>query len=248
VGSSSAPYINRLANSGVLATAYYGVSHPSLPNYLALTGGSTFGISSDCTSCNVHAPNLVDQLVAAHISWKAYMQDMPSACFNGAGSGNYAKKHNPFMYFDDVRTNPSRCSRVVPATQLDSDLAAHALPRFAWITPNLCNDMHDCSVATGDRYLSGLVPRLISAVGPRGAVFVTWDEGSSDAGCCSLAKGGHVATIVAGGAARPHARLSARYNHYSLLRTIEDSWRLGELGAARCGCTLPMGAALRGGR
>jgi phospholipase C len=245
IGNSSAPYINHLAGTAALATASYAVSHPSLPNYLALTGGGTFGIQSDCTDCHVAARNLVDELEAAHVSWKAYMQDMPRPCFTGESSGLYAKKHDPFIYYDDVRMNPQRCAHVVPATQLDRDLGTGALPRFAWITPNLCNDMHDCGIAAGDRYLAGLIPRLIGSVGHKGAVFVTWDEGGSNASCCSHAAGGRIATIAAGGAALPHARPTVPYDHYSLLRTIEDSWGLPELGYARCSCTRPMSALLR---
>ncbi|HEV2943959.1 MAG TPA: alkaline phosphatase family protein [Solirubrobacteraceae bacterium] len=245
IGNHAAPYINRLALQGALATSSYAVTHPSLPNYLALTGGSTFGIESDCTDCHVGARNLVDELEAAGISWKAYMQDMPGPCFAGASSGLYAKKHDPFIYYDDVRLSPKRCANVVPASELDKDLAAGALPRFAWITPNMCNDMHDCDVATGDRYLAGLFPRLIAAVGASGAVFLTWDEGASDSGCCKVAAGGRIVTIAAGGAARRHARAAGSYDHYSLLRTIEDAWRLPELGYARCSCTSPMNALLR---
>ncbi len=245
IGNSAAPYINHLADEGALATASYAVRHPSLPNYLALTGGSTFGIEEDCTGCHVASRNLVDDLEAAHIPWKAYMEDMPRPCFTGASYGLYAKKHDPFLYYDDIRSNPQRCSHVVPATQLTSDLAAGALPQFAWITPNLCNDMHNCDVTTGDRYLSGLMPNLIATAGPHGVVFVTWDEGSSDASCCGLASGGHITTIAVGGAAVPHARPTIPYDHYSLLRTIEDSWGLPELGYTHCSCTQPMSELLR---
>ena len=98
IGSSAAPYINSLARQYAQASQYFGVSHPSLPNYLELLGGSTFGISSDCTDCFVNAPNLADQLDAAHKSWKAYMEDMPSPCFVG-NAGDYAQKHDPFIYF-----------------------------------------------------------------------------------------------------------------------------------------------------
>jgi phosphatidylinositol-3-phosphatase len=97
IGGSQAPFVNALARRSAVATRYYGVSHPSLPNYLALTGGSTFGIRSDCTSCSVSARNLADQLDAAHISWRAYMEDLPFACDGTAGVGGYAKKHDPFI-------------------------------------------------------------------------------------------------------------------------------------------------------
>ena len=96
---------------------------------------------------------------------------------------------------------------MVALSELGADERSGALPRFVWITPNLCHDMHDCSPATGDHFLAGLVPGLLRALGPRGVLFLTWDEGSSDEGCCRLAAGGHVVTIVAGAGARPGARL-----------------------------------------
>ena len=125
----------------------------------------------------------------------------------------------------------------MPFAQLAADERAGALPRFVWITPNLCHDMHDCSVATGDRFLAGLVPPLLRALGPRGLLFLTWDEGSSDDGCCRLASGGHIVTILAGGAARRGARLTTPTDHYSVLQTIEDLLGLPRLRGAACACT-----------
>ena len=237
IGSSSAPYINGLARRYALATRMYAISHPSLPNYLALTGGSTFGISSDCTSCAVHATGIVDQLDRAHVSWKAYMEGLPHPCFTGASADDYAKRHDPFVYYTPVTSKPARCDKVVPLSRLSADERAGALPRFVWITPDLCHDMHDCSVATGDRFLAGFVPSLLRALGPRGLLFITWDEGSSDSGCCRLAAGGHIATIMAGGGARHGARLATPVDHYSVLQTIEDLLRLPRLRGAACACT-----------
>src|SRR5439155_22532045 len=124
IGSSAALYVTILAASGALATNYYRVAHPSLPNYLALAGGSTFGITSDCTTCWVGATNIGDTVEAAGKRWKAYEESMPSACFVG-DSSPYAQKHDPFIYFNDIRTNSTRCtSHVVPYSQLASDLAS----------------------------------------------------------------------------------------------------------------------------
>lgn len=246
IGSSTAPYVNSLAHTYALSANYFAVSHPSLPNYLALGGGSTFGITDDCTDCHVAgAPSLVNQLDAAGISWTDYQEGMPSACFAGAdsASGQYAKKHNPFIYFDAVANNRALCSHIVPATSLASDIAARRLPAFTWITPNLCNDTHDCSVQTGDSYLAGLVPGLLQALGPHGALFLVWDESqdSDTSGCCGgKAAGGHVPAVVAGEGARKGATSSVAYDHYSVLRTIEDNWGLTELGNASCSCTRPM--------
>jgi hypothetical protein len=232
VGSSSSRYVGALARRYAIATSSYAITHPSLPNYLALTSGSTQGITSDCTDCRVSARNLVDQLEGAHLSWRAYVEDLPDSCSQVGGAGGYAKKHDPFMYYDDVARNPRRCRNVVGFGELASDLRRGALPAFAFITPNLCHDTHDCDVATGDRFLSGLLPRLLGELGAHGFLVLTWDEGSSDAGCCTDAHGGRIATIVAGPGVRRHARSSAPVDHYGVLRTIENALGLAPLGGA----------------
>jgi hypothetical protein len=240
IAARSAPYINGLARRYALARAMYAVGHPSLPNYLALTGGSTFGIQSDCTSCSVDATSLVDQLEQAHVSWKAYMEDLPHPCFMGASSGAYAKKHDPFAYYARITDDPRRCGNIVPLGRLGADERAHALPRFIWITPNLCHDMHDCGVSTGDRFLAMIVPAVLRSLGRNGVLFLTWDEGSSDAGCCRLASGGHIATIVAGPGAKRGARMTTPADHYSVLQTIEDLFRVPRLRGAACTCTVSL--------
>jgi phosphatidylinositol-3-phosphatase len=237
IGSRDAPYLNRLARRSAFASRSFALTSPSLPNYLGLTGGSTFGITSDCGDCPVRGANLVDQLERARISWKAYMEGMPAPCFRGVQAGLYVKKHNPFAYYVDVASSASRCRHVVPFTQLRADLARRTLPRFVWITPNLCHDMHSCPARDGDRFLAELVPELQRAVGSRGAIVVTWDEGSGS--------GRQIPTIVTGPAARAGARSSVAYDHYSLLRTIEDAFGLPHLRGAACPCTLPLSALLR---
>jgi len=247
IGSPDAPFINGLVKHSALAVDMYAATHPSLPNYLALTGGATFGITSDCTSCSVGATSIVDQLEAAHVSWKAYMEDLPHPCYTGAGAGEYAKKHDPFLYYTRVVDNAGWCANVVPLTELSAAEHSRKLPRFIWITPNLCHDMHDCSVSTGDRFLSSLVPTLLRSLGPHGLLFITWDEGTSDSGCCRLAAGGHVATIVAGKGAKPGARLRVPTDHYSLLQTVEDLLGVRRLRGAACTCTRSLAPLLAGG-
>jgi hypothetical protein len=233
LGSTSAPYLRSLASSSAVATRMYAVTHPSLPNYLALTGGSTFGIDSDCTDCSVGSNGLPGQLQRAGISWRAYMEDLPRPCFTGAGAGGYAKKHDPFVYYRGFVSDPAACaSHIVPLTRLAADELARRLPRFTWITPNLCHDMHDCDVATGDRFLSSLVPGLLVALGRRGLLVLTWDEGSSDDGCCVLASGGHIVTLLAGALARPGARMATPADHYSVLALLEDLLALPRLRGA----------------
>ena len=232
LGNPAAPYLKGLVRRYGLATQSYGVAHPSLPNYLALTSGSTQGITSDCTSCSVNAPNIVDQLTSAGISWKAYLEDYPAPCFAGATSGNYAKRHNPFIYYTDIAQNPSRCSHLVGFGALSADVRSGQLPAYSWITPNVCNDTHACSVAVGDRFLAATVPSLLSALGPHGFLVLTWDEGASNAGCCGIARGGHVATVVAGPDVIAGSRESSRVDHYGVLATIERALRLPLLGQA----------------
>jgi hypothetical protein len=240
IGNRAAPYVNRLARTGALARNYFAISHPSLPNYLALTGGQTFGITSDCTDCVARGPNLADQLGGAGHSWRAYMEGLPKPCFKGASAGGYAKKHDPFLYYPSIANSATRCSRVVPLSALARDLAARRLPDFVWITPNLCDDGHDCSLSTADHFLSRLVPSLLSQLGPRGFLAITWDEGSSDRGCCQLAHGGQVVTVLTGPQVRRGAPGSGSFDHYSLLRTVEDAFGLDHLGQASCACTAPL--------
>lgn len=208
----------KLAQQVGVAADYHGITHPSVPNYLAMTSGQTWGITDDVYRA-LPAQDLGDQLTAHHVSWRAYMEGL------GAGGCTdspppYDLDHNPFAYYG------GRCpSNVVPSGDLAGDLAKRAT-RFAWIGPDLCHDQHDCSTSVGDQWLQQTV-RMIT--GSRswvaGAVIlVTWDEddGSAD---------NRVLTLVI----RPgvkHRVSEVRYDHYSLLATIEDIFGLPRLGSA----------------
>jgi hypothetical protein len=249
IGSTHAPYFNGLVKQYAVASNWFGITHPSLPNYLAMISGSTFGVTSDCTDCVQNGRSLPDQLDERGISWKTYQEGLPSRCFLGASAGNgYAKKHNPFVYFKSIVNDKERCQRVVPFSELARDEQAGALPRFTFITPDLCNDTHDCGVDTGDKFLAQNVPALLNALGPSGLMIITYDEGSSKAGCCERAAGGRVATLFAGPLARTTATVETKLNHYSMLRTIEDLFGLEHLGEAGCACTPPADELLRSGR
>jgi phosphatidylinositol-3-phosphatase len=246
VGAKDAPYLNRLVREGAVPSHYFAVRHPSLPNYLALVGGSPFGIESDCSDCSAAGPSLATQFRDAGVSWRAYMGSMPRPCFRGAEAGLYAKKHNPFMYFPSVRSDPALCRDDVPESALAKDLAAGRLPEFAWISPNLCNDAHSCELEAADRYLASLVPKLRRSLGPGGVLVVTFDEGTSNAGCCG-AEGGRIATVLVGPQVRPGARVAGSYTQYALLATIEERFGLPRLRKARSAPTLaaafePVGA------
>ncbi|HEX5989752.1 MAG TPA: alkaline phosphatase family protein [Solirubrobacterales bacterium] len=233
IGNPEAPYLNHLAGKGALATNYFGVTHPSLPNYLALLGGSTFGIAENCTECTVPGPNLATQLSRAGISWRAYMGNLPRPCFTGASYGSYAKRHNPFAYFPSITSVPARCAAIVPEARLVADLRGHRLPAFSWLTPDLCDNAHDCSLATADSHLRQLAPRIIRRLGPHGLLVVTFDEGTGDGGCCGLPGGGRVATILVGPGVPAGTELRRPADHYSLLAALEDRFGLGRLRLAR---------------
>ncbi len=208
--------------------------NPSLPNYLCLTGGSDFGCgdysgnpnSNACTGVAWNAPNIVDRLESGGVTWKAYMEDMPSNCY-ARDSGDYAVRHNPFVYYQDIATNASRCLRVIPsgnaASVLLNDLGSTTTaPNYMWFTPNDCNNMHSCDESIGDTYMSILVPKILNSTifrTTRAALFVTFDEGY----------GFPTYAVWAGPAAKTAYVSSYSYTHYSVLATIESNWNLSPL-------------------
>jgi phospholipase C len=225
LGNSQAPTFNKLASRYTTLTNYTAVTHPSLPNYLALVSGSTQGIDSNCTGCVVDGRSLADTLQASRKTWKAYAEGLPYVGFTGAISGRYAKKHNPFVYFRRNLTGP-RLRRIVPLTQFLPDLRRKRLPAFSIVVPDLCHDMHECSVATGDAWLGAFMRPLLRGPALRDTVvFIVFDEGTTDIG-----GGGRVPAIVVGRHVRRHARINAAINHYGLLRTIEQGLGLPLLG------------------
>jgi phosphatidylinositol-3-phosphatase len=230
IGNPDAPYINGLAGRGTLFTRYFGLLHPSLPNYLAILGGSTFGIRSDCTDCQAKDPNLAEQLSEAGVSWRAYMEGMPEPCYPGADHGSYAKRHNPFLYFPSVVSEADLCNQVVPAERLESDRRDGTLPAFGWLTPDLCHDAHDCPLREADQYLATVVPTVLPHLSRHGFLVLTFDEGTETD--FSGPGGGRITTILAGPAVRSGARVSTTLDHYALLRTLEEAFGLPLLRAA----------------
>jgi len=223
LGNRAAPTFNSYARRYANLTRYYGVTHPSLPNYLALVSGSTHGITSDCTGCVASGKSLADTIEASGRTWKTYAEGLPSPGYLGAFSRRYAKKHDPFAYFPDVAGDPQRRARIVPLSQLKVDLRAAMLPSFSLVVPDLCHSMHDCSVGVGDAWLRRNAPPLLSL--PNSVVFVVFDEGST-----SIRGGGHTVALALGTAVRPRSRFAGVTGHYGLLRTIEQAWGLPMLG------------------
>jgi phosphatidylinositol-3-phosphatase len=235
-------FIQSLTNTYGLATNYYGVTHPSMPNYVAAVSGSNWGSNSDdvaqADAGYFNHRSLFDELNAAGISWKGYMQSMPSAGYAGdfgdctsatgpdptctgltssggsdTGTALYVRKHNPFMLFPDIFTDTQQADNVVPLEQLGSELKSGKVPRFVWISPNICADMHggapqcpypdtptdpnqQALYRDGDNFLNSWVSAIMHsrAWTPNSAIFITWDEGgyedtapygpTDDSGCC----------------------------------------------------------------
>lgn len=210
--------IGALAKRYALFTNYHAVSRPSLPNYLAMTSGSTWDIADDAYHA-LPTTGLGAQLTAAGVTWRAYMEGMTAAgCMRSPYP--YALKHDPFAYYGGACP-----ANVVPFETLGADLNA-AAPSFVWITPGLCHDAHDCAIDEAGAWLDDQVSRIVSskAWNERAALFIVWDEG--DGGDANL-----VPLIVAtshglGG------QFASAYDHYSLLATIEDVFHLPRLGAA----------------
>jgi phosphatidylinositol-3-phosphatase len=210
------PYIASLAQDYALATNYSDLGNPSLPNYLAMTSGSTWGVQDD-EFHQLPATGIGNQLTDAGISWKAYMEGFTGDCFNSPYP--YALKHNPFAYYGG--TCPAN---VVPMTDLTSDLNGDT-PQLAWITPGLCNDGHDCGIRTADRWLSQVVPQITSSPAWQegGTLFITWDESSAGDGRVAL-------LVIAPGV---HGQLTMPLDHFSLLATIADRLGVPRLGLAK---------------
>ena len=248
VGDPTAPYMNGLIRRYGLATASYAFTHPSLPNYLELVSGSTQGVSGDCTiTCSADAPQVVTQLESKHVGWRAYMESAPSPCYTGPSFGTYDRNHNPFVYAAGIVDDHATCHDIVPYSQLAPALEKGTAPPFIWITPDVEHDMHTGSIGQGDAWLSRQLPMVLASSWYRdgGTVIITFDEGTggTDAGCCTGAAGGHIATIVVSKRTPRGARMSRPVDSAGVLRTIEALYHLPYLGAAasaKSGTLLPL--------
>ena len=220
------PFLAGLARRGALMTHFFAESHPSQPNYIALISGSTQGVTTD-DNVTVDARHIGDLLEAKGLDWKVYAEDYTGNCFLGARAGAYVRKHVPFLSFKNVTQVPARCAKIVGASELAVDVSKGSLPAYALYVPNLKNDGHDTGVAYADRWLSAmLAPLLNNPQFMKGMLLVvTFDEGKH-----WLFGGNRVATVLIGDSVKPGTVLDADYNHYALLRLVEDTFGLGSLG------------------
>ena len=242
VGASNAPYLNSLIARYGMATNLLAETHPSEPNYIAMTSGGLQGTTSD-GAYNLKVNNIFDQLDAAGRTWHVYAQSYPGGCYksssapgvvDGAGSvGEYVRKHNPAISYTSISDNKTRCAQITHLASFDP-----AAADFEMIVPNLINDMHSSSVRTGDDFLKAFVPKITSSTAfADSLLIITWDEG---AGSDLAGGGGHIATILASPGMKPGSRFTAAASHYSLLRTIELAWGLPLLGGASKASTITL--------
>jgi phosphatidylinositol-3-phosphatase len=218
--SGSTPYIHSLAKQGVRFTNAHAVTHPSEPNYIALFSGSTQGVKDDSCPNNFKGKaNLGSQLIAAGRTFKGYSESMPSNGYTGCGANRYARKHNPWVMFDNVPAASNLTFASFPSNY-------SSLPTVSFVVPNLCNDMHDCSFATGDNWLKSHIDGYAQwAKSHNSLLILTWDEDDGD-------HNNVIPAVFVGAGISAGTTNSQSYNHYGLLRTLENMYGLKPLNNA----------------
>jgi phosphatidylinositol-3-phosphatase len=218
IGSPEAPFLNHLARTGALFTRSFAITHPSEPNYLALFSGSTQGVTSDACPVEFTAPNLASGLIAAGQTFAGYAEGLPAPGSTACGAGEYARKHVPWA---DFRNVPAAIS--LPFSRFPADF--NQLPTVSFVIPNLCHDMHDCSVGTGDSWLRAHLSGYADwAMTHDSLLIVTWDEDDGS-------QANQIATIFAGQLVKP-GTYQQKITHYSVLATIEAAYGLPRDGSA----------------
>ena len=216
IGSPAMPYLNGLAQQYGLATQYYADTHPSIGNYFMMTVGDTV-TNDDAWTGTVSLDNVVRRLVAAGKSWKSYAEDLPSVGYHMPGVvGKYASRHTPLSYLSDVVNDPGQVTRLVPFTQLATDLAGDTLPNYGFLVPNLCHDAHDCPLDSADTWLRSSIDPLIQhpTFQHDGLLIIVFDESRSD----NTGGGGRIVWIVVSSRAKRGYQSTAAYQHASTLR------------------------------
>jgi arylsulfatase A-like enzyme len=218
LGSSDAPYLTSLAASGATFNAAYAETHPSQPNYLALFSGSTQGVTDDHCLDQLPGENLGSQLLDAGLSFVGWSEGLPGVGFTGCKSGDYARKHNPWVNFSNLPASVNQ-----PLSGLPADYAE--LPTVSFVIPDMCHDMHDCGVAVGDAWAHvALDPYVLWARGHNSLLLVTFDEDDRSGD-------NHIPTFIVGAGVQA-TRTDQRIDHYDMLRTLEDMYGLPPLGEA----------------
>lgn len=225
------PFFRKLAKSGANFSNFMAITHPSQPNYFALTSGSTQGVSSNKT-VDVNSNNIVDLLEAKKLTWKVYAEDYPSDCFSGAKSARYVRKHNPFISYLNIQSNPVRCANIVGTDRFNADVENGDLPSYVFFIPNNTHNGHDTNVAYADRWYKKRFSKIIANEQiMNGTVLITtFDENSGKT------RPNKIYTSIIGPSVKQGV-YREKLNLYSLLNLIEDNWDLGDLGNKDAGAT-----------
>ena len=226
IGNASMPYLNGLARQYALAANYHANTHPSIGNYFMLTVGRIVS-NNDSYSSVVTDDNIVRRLISGRKTWKSYAEDLPSVGYTGGDVGRYARKHNVIALLSDVVNDPAQQRNLVPFTQFAADLANNALPDYAFVVPNECNDAHDCPLGTADAWLKTNIDPLVK--NPQfqrdGLLVIVFDEADSD----NTDGGGHVACVIVSPKAKRGYESTTLYQHQSVLRLTGEALGLGSL-------------------
>jgi len=230
-------YLHDLARRGVNFTNFHGLFHPSCSNYLAMVAGQVIVTQDDQQTDVKNVCTIADLLASKGLDWKNYAQGYPeqndlnaypNRCFTNKRAGRYARSHVPFMSVSSIRNDEEKCSHIVSANQFKTDLENNTLPRYAFYSPNMDNDGHDTHLKYAARWLRDFLDPLLEkeAFMKETLIVVTFDE-SSDT---SRESGNHIYTVFLGGMVQPNKEVKASYDHYDVLRTIEENFGLCPLG------------------
>lgn len=220
--AAAQPFFSELGARGVIFTNFVAQTHPSQPNYVALTAGSLHGVKTN-GNVNLHVEHVGDLLEEKGLTWKVYAEDYPGKCYRGGSYKDYARKHNPFISFLNVQRDPARCAKIVPAEEFDSDLKAGTLPNYVFYIPNGKNDGHDTGVAFADKWYRRKFGQLVTDPQfMQDTILVsTFDESGGG-------KRNQIYTSIVGPSVNPGVNNNA-HNLYSLLRLVQDNWGLRSL-------------------
>lgn len=219
------PNFSKYTKMGRGLEKYYAITHPSQPNYLTITSGDYYKENTDA-NVNLDKTNIVDLLEKKGLTWKGYMEDFPGKCNPAKSVGKYYRKHNPFMSYNNIRTDTKRCANIVDTPQLDLDLKSGKFPNYSMLSPNIDNDAHNTNITFGGKWLDAFMGPRLNKFPARTLIVVTWDEDD-------YTEENKVLTFLLdpnGNIFKAGTVDDTEYNHYSLLKTVEENWDLGDLG------------------
>ncbi|KAM6479817.1 phosphoesterase family-domain-containing protein [Trichoderma sp. SZMC 28011] len=238
------PNFTWFAKKGVKLTNYYGVTHPSEPNYMSHIAGDYFGMQNDdLHSTDFNVSTVIDLLEDRGISWGHYQEDMPYSGYEGfqyvntkTGANDYVRKHNPAILASSITHSEQRLSQIKNLSMIDTsrsqfhkDLKENKLPQWMFITPNMTSDGHDTNVGVAGVWCRAFLEPLLNNKNfmDNTLVLLTWDENET------YAQRNQILAILLGDALPKHLAGTTDnnfYNHYSEIATVEANWNLHTLG------------------